>query len=241
MARKIIGITCATAPRQGLESARQTLNRPYAWAVEQAGGVPLFIPATSYTENANAYLSVLDGLLLSGGVDVSPSQYGEEDDPELGEVDPDRDSIELPLTRLALEQDMPLFAICRGVQILNIALCGTLYQDLPSQRGSWIQHQQRLAAIPRHCVTHTIHIEPDTRLHQIVGSTRMATNSFHHQALKQIGAGLCVTAHARDGIIEAVESPKHRYVLGVQFHPEETAAVDEKSRLLFEDFVRAVG
>ena len=138
-------------------------------------------------------------------------------------------------------QDMPIFAICRGVQVLNIALGGSLYQDLPSQRGSWIQHQQRHAKIPRHCASHTIHIEAETRLHQIIGDTRMATNSFHHQALKRIGEGLCVTAHAMDGIIEAVESPKHRYVLGVQFHPEETAAVDEKSRLLFEDFVRSVG
>jgi putative glutamine amidotransferase len=240
MARKIVGITCATAPKMGMESARQTLNRPYVWAVEQAGGVPLLIPATTFAENASAYLSVLDGLLLSGGVDVAPACYGEEPHPELGEVDADRDSIEIPLTRLALAQDLPVFAICRGMQVLNIALGGTLFQDIPSERPSWIQHQQRYAAIPRHCVTHTLHIEEKTRLHQIVGGSRMATNSFHHQALKQIGEGLSVTAHAADGTVEAVESAKHRYVLGVQFHPEETASVDLNSRLLFEDFVRAL-
>jgi putative glutamine amidotransferase len=240
MARKLIGITCATAPKVGLESARQALNRPYVWAVEQSGGVPVLIPATQCAANAERYLSVLDGLLLSGGVDIAPECYGQELHPELGEVDADRDAIELPLTQLALDQDMPLFAICRGTQLLNIALGGTLFQDIPSQKPSPIQHQQRYAGIPRHCVTHTVHIERESRLAEIVGATRIASNSFHHQALDAIGEGLAVTAHAPDGIVEAVESRRHRYVLGVQFHPEETFEVDSPSRRLFRAFVEAL-
>ncbi len=240
MPRKLIGITCETTLKAGLESARQALPRPYVWAIEKAGGVPILLPATTAIENAERYLSVLDGLLLSGGVDVDPACYGEEPHPELGRVDSDRDAIEIPLAQLALAQDMPIFAICRGIQVLNVAMGGTLYQDLPTQKPSHLQHQQRHDGVPRDTATHTIRIEAASRLAEIVGDTCMATNSFHHQALKAVAQGLVVTAHAEDGIIEGVESTAHRYVLGVQFHPEETAFVDEKSMRLFEAFVTAL-
>ena len=240
MPRKLIGITCETTLKSGLESPRQALPRPYVWAIEKAGGIPVLLPATDSIENAERYLSILDGLLLSGGVDVDPALYGEEAHPELGRVDPDRDSIEIPLTRLALAQNMPIFAICRGIQVLNVAMGGTLYQDLPSENPSHLQHQQRHDGIARDVATHNVWVEEGTRLAEIVGEPCMATNSFHHQALKKVAEGLTVTAYAEDGIIEGVESTAYRYVLGVQFHPEETAFVDEKSMRLFQAFVDAL-
>ena len=183
---------------------------------------------------------VLDGLLLSGGVDVAPERYGQEPHPKLGQVDYDRDALEMPLIAQALQQDMPIFAICRGIQSLNVAMGGTLYQDLPSEYPSELVHQQSLRKIPRNQFSHAIQIEPDSRLGSIAGADEMRTNSFHHQALRDVAKGLVVTAHAPDGVIEAAESPTHRYVVAVQFHPEETAPNDEKSRRLFEAFVAAL-
>jgi putative glutamine amidotransferase len=135
---------------------------------------------------------------------------------------------------------MPVVAICRGIQSLNIALGGTLYQDIPSQTPSAIHHQQSDVGIPRNTTSHSVRIEPDSRLRYIVGVDEMQTNSFHHQSLKQVADGLVVTAVAPDGIIEAAESPAHRYVVAVQFHPEETAPNDLHSRQLFEAFIAAL-
>lgn len=240
MGRKIVGITCSTLRQTEKAAPRQALNRSYARAVEQAGGVPVILPVTTEPEVIARYLGILDGLLLSGGVDIAPAQYGEEPHPQLGAVDPDRDATELPLARMALEQDMPLFAICRGIQTLNVALGGSLWQDLPAQRPSEIGHQQSERGMARHEFCHSIRIEPDTRLRAIIGAETMQTNSFHHQALRRVADGLVVTAFAEDGVIEAAEHPAYRYVLGVQFHPEDTAPRDEKSRRLFESFVAAL-
>ena len=239
MSHKVVGIVCSTVVATEKNSPRQVLNRPYVWAVEQAGAIPVLLPVTTQPEVIDRYLGMIDGLLVSGGVDVAPSCYGQEAHPQLGEVDDDRDTLELPLIRAALAQDMPIFAICRGIQSLNVALGGTLYQDLPSEFPSCIFHQQSHKNIPRDQFSHTIEILPETRLHSIVGSTWMATNSFHHQALQQVAEGLEITAYASDGVIEAAEMPAKRYVVGVQFHPEETAPHDEKSRKLFEAFVQA--
>jgi putative glutamine amidotransferase len=140
----------------------------------------------------------------------------------------------------ALVQNMPIFGICRGIQTLNVALGGTLYQDIPDQAPSSIHHQQSDVKIPRKDFSHSIRIEDGSRLRSIVGKGEIQTNSFHHQALKSVAPGLVVTAHAPDGIIEAVEAPDHRYLVAVQFHPEETAPHDEYSRRLFESFVQAL-
>ena len=240
MARKVVGITCSTQTTEE-GGARQTLNRAYVWAVERAGGIPIVLPVTTEKDVIARYLSVIDGLLLSGGVDVAPAYYGQEPHPRLGSVDADRDTTELPLIREAVAQDVPIFAICRGIQALNVALGGTLYQDLPSEYPSDIAHRQEQNQIPRDQPSHSIRIDPESRLRAVAGAQEMRTNSFHHQALRNVADGLRVTAQAPDGVIEAVESPTHRYVVGVQFHPEETAPKDEKSRRLFESFVAALG
>jgi putative glutamine amidotransferase len=216
------------------------LGRAYVRAIEQAGGIPIILPVTREPETLNRYLGLIDGLLLSGGVDIDPRHYGQEPHPRLEEVDADRDATELPLTREALAQDMPLFAICRGIQTLNVALGGTLYQDIPSQYPTTLRHQQRHDNIPRSQPVHPVRILPETRLRAIVGADTIQTNSLHHQALRDVAEGLVVTARAEDGIIEAVELPGRRYVVAVQFHPEETAPHDEKARRLFEAFVEAL-
>ncbi|HZT40601.1 MAG TPA: gamma-glutamyl-gamma-aminobutyrate hydrolase family protein [Chthonomonadaceae bacterium] len=240
MARKVVGITCSTAAADSEAGARQVLNRAYVRAVEMAGGVPVILPVTTERDVIARYLSVIDGLLLSGGVDLAPALYGQVPHPRLGTVDADRDTTEMPLIRMAVEQDVPLFAICRGIQSLNVALGGTLFQDLPSERPSEIVHQQRDLKMARDAFSHTIRTEPGSRLRGIVGAEEMPTNSFHHQALRDVADGLRVTACAPDGVIEAVERPASRYLLAVQFHPEETAPHDERSRRLFESFVAAL-
>ena len=240
MAQKIVGITCSTSAANGKSGARQTLNRAYVWAVERAGGVPIILPVTREPEVIARYLGMVDGLLLSGGVDVHPTHYGHEPHPELGDVDEDRDTTEMPLIRAALEQDVPMFAICRGIQALNVAMGGTLYQDLPSELASDIIHAQDRHDMPRHETSHAIAIEPYTHIADIIGNHTMRVNSFHHQALRDVAELLTVTAVAPDTVIEAVESKKHKYVVGVQFHPEETAAHDEASQKLFDRFVQVL-
>jgi putative glutamine amidotransferase len=239
MPRKVVGITCSTQPLTKERAPCHALNRAYVSAIEQAGGAALLLPVTPEPDVLESYLSVMDGLLLSGGVDVAPEHYGHAPHERLGEIDADRDATELPLIRRALAQDVPIFAICRGIQALNVAMGGTLYQDLPSEKPSSIRHRQTEYGLARSETAHLVHIEPGSRLHSIVGAEDMETNSLHHQALRDVAEGLVVTACAPDGVIEAAEAPAYRYVLGVQFHPEETIH-DEKSRRLFAAFLHAL-
>lgn len=231
MAGKVIGITRAS---------HSELRPAYVRAIEAAGGVPRVLPAIADTDTVQQYLNRIDGLLLSGGADVVPEHYGQERHPRLGAVDPDRDAMELTLIRMALQRDLPIFAICRGIQVLNVALGGTLYQDLPAQRPSTIAHQQEEIGLPRDQFCHEIDVVPGTRYHAIAGSNRIPVNSLHHQALDRVADGLVVAARAPDGVIEAVEAPAYRYVVAVQYHPEETAPHDAPSRRLFEAFVNAL-
>lgn len=240
MARKVVGITCSTLPKREEIGPRQSLNRAYVWAVERAGAVPIIFPVTTEPEIISRYLGLVDGLLLSGGVDVAPDRYGCAPHPQLGIVDTDRDATEVPLTHAALAQDVPIFGICRGIQTLNIVMGGTLYQDLPSELPSDIVHAQETRQMPREAFCHAIRIEADSRLCEIVGANEMNVNSFHHQALRDVAGDLRVTAYAPDGVVEAAESVRHRYVVAVQFHPEETSIHDSKSQRLFDAFVEAL-
>lgn len=236
MRQKVVGITCGTI-KPGSDPVKQQLNTAYVRAVENAGAVPVILPNTAERDVLSRYLGIIDGLLLSGGVDIAPVRYGEPPHAALGDVDIERDNTEIPLIQLAVRQDMPIFGICRGIQALNVALGGTLYQDLPSEHPSEIAHQQTERGLPRNAFSHSVSISPGTRLGGIVQTGEMQTNSFHHQALKQVAPGLTVTATAPDGVIEALERPESRYLLAVQFHPEETAPNDAHSRALFADFV----
>jgi putative glutamine amidotransferase len=183
-------------------------------------------------------VSGLDGLLLSGGGDVAPHRFGQTKSAPLRSVDPPRDEMELSLVRQALESDLPTLAICRGIQILNVALGGTLYQDINTQLPGALRHDSRTDC-PRTHKAHAVHMVSESRLWHILGCDTLDVNSFHHQCLKEVAPSLQVTAQAPDGVIEAVELPEGRFVVGVQWHPEELIGVDPRMRGLFEAFVAA--
>ena len=236
---RVVGITCSSGHPEG-RPANQFLNLAYIRAIENAGGVPVILPAVTNPEAIGQWLGVVDGLLFSGGVDIEPSRFGEEAHPSLGEVDLARDATEIPLIMEAIRQDVPIFAICRGLQLLNVALGGTLYQDLPAERPSDLEHDQKKTGLPRNAFSHSVCVLPNSRLRSLTGSDEMQANSFHHQAIRTVAPGLTVTATAPDGVIEGVERPGSRYLVAVQFHPEDTAPTDERSRRLFSGFVETL-
>jgi putative glutamine amidotransferase len=180
----------------------------------------------------------MDGLLLTGGGDIDPTLFGEEPLPGLGSITPERDTLEIALIGHMLKANKPIFAICRGCQILNIAAGGDMYQDLYTQRDNLLQHTQHA---PRSHTSHTLEVVEDSLLHRISGEVSFKVNSFHHQAVRNLAPGFVVSAAAKDGVIEAFESRNHTFVLGVQWHPEFMAEKDEVSQRLFNTFVAACG
>jgi putative glutamine amidotransferase len=231
----LIGITCGTSSLDlHAKNPQDRLNTAYTRAVSLAGGAPVILPNRPDSSVIGAYLDRLDGLLLTGGFDVNPRLFGEKTLNGTVEIDHLRDDAELPLIRAALQRDLPIFAICRGIQTLNVCLGGTLYQDIPSQIPSHILHVQ---SEPRPTTTHSIEIESASRLADIVRARSMPVNSMHHQALKDVAPGLVVVARAEDGVVEAAEVAGKRFVLAVQFHPEEMVGNSEGARWLFAAFV----
>jgi putative glutamine amidotransferase len=206
------------------------------FSVIQAGGIPIVLPYLVEEEGVAELSNRIDGLLISGGVDVDPLLYGEEPLPQLGSVMPDRDRTEIALIRQALAIDMPVFAICRGAQIVNVAAGGSLYQDIYSQYKGTLLHSQRS---PRDHLSHYVTAEAGSMLHSIAKSDRFLVNSFHHQAVKKLAPGFRRTAVASDGIVEAYESECQRFVMGVQWHPENLIRKDAIAQRLFSSFVDA--
>lgn len=190
----------------------------YVESVIRAGGIPVVLPIVSDKEMLSVMLDKIDALIMTGGEDVDPLKwYGEEPIRAMGAIAPERDEFDITLIRMAVARDMPVLAICRGLQVMNVAFGGTLYQDIPSQVEGNIKHSQ---SAPRDYGTHTITIEPGSLLHEQLGVDKVAVNSFHHQAIKDIAPGFKTTAYAADGIIEAIEMEGNHKVYGVQFHPE---------------------
>ncbi|MFD0715576.1 gamma-glutamyl-gamma-aminobutyrate hydrolase family protein [Paenibacillus sp. GCM10027626] len=215
------------------EEISSTLRHAYVDSIVRAGGIPFLVPAGLDEEAATQISLATDGLLLTGGHDVDPNLYGEPPAQELGEVTPERDALEVMLIRAFLSNKKPIFAICRGAQILNVALGGTLYQDVHVQLHS-IQHQQKSRL--KH-YAHPVSAVDDSLLRQLVGKETFRVNSIHHQAVKSCPASLRISAMAEDGVVEAIEGNGEMFVLGVQWHPEATE--DDVSRKLFEGFVEA--
>jgi putative glutamine amidotransferase len=217
--RPLIGIPCHSGLRA--ETARPIYcnNRAYVHAVEHAGGVPILIPLFDNINILGSLLSRLDGLLLPGGLDMQPLHYCEEPHPLLGEVDPQIDELELALARWALEEDVPTLGICRGMQLLNVALSGTLYQDLGAQYPDSITHMY--GDLPRGQVTHRVYVESGSQMEKTLGASEVWVNSLHHQAIKKPGRGVRVTGRAEDGVAELIEVADYRFVMAAQGHPEE--------------------
>jgi len=178
-----------------------------------------------------------DGFVLSGGGDVDPALYGGHLDATVHSIDPERDAFECALIPLVLQADKPLLAICRGAQILNVALGGSLYEDIPSALPAALRHDW-YPNIPRDYLAHTVEIEQGSRLAEILGTRKLRTNSLHHQAIQQPAPGLEVVAYAEDGVIEAVELPEKRFAIGVQWHPE-CLPTEPAMQRLFSEFVNA--
>jgi putative glutamine amidotransferase len=219
-----------------LPTDRFYLSRYYSEAVEAAGGAPVHISLIPKADYINAVVDGLDGILLPGSdSDVDPLRYGQQPQPKLGTVHPLKDETDLLLIEAAETKQIPVFAICFGMQVLNVSRGGTLIQDIESQLPDAIKHEQ---GVPRDRVSHRINLSDNTRLSNIAGVESLAVNSHHHQAIETLGANLIATAWSSDGIIEALEDPRpEHWLLAVQWHPELGWERDAVSRRLFETFV----
>jgi putative glutamine amidotransferase len=235
--RPLIGIPCHAGLRADTARPIYGNNRAYVHAVEHAGGVPVLIPLLGDLSSLNSLLPRLDGLLLSGGIDIQPQLYGEQPHPKLGEVDPHLDALELALARWAIHEQIPTLGICRGHQLINVALGGSLYQDLESMLPGSLHHWNWDQ--PRNRKVQTVHIEPGSRLAQILGTQSIEVNSLHHQSVKKPGRGVRITGYTKDGIAEMLEIPGHPFMLGVQCHPEELYLDDPTWTKLFVALIEA--
>jgi putative glutamine amidotransferase len=221
-----------------LKAPPQCAEATYIYAIHKVGGIPVILPTVLRDTDWPVLIEHLDGLLLSGGGDIHPSYYGQEPEEQLGSVDEDRDAAELGITRLAVKYGLPVFGICRGQQTLNVALGGTLYQDIASHIPDALEHTY-ISGRPMGQRAHTVTLEADSRLAQILGGTAFEVNSAHHQAVKMPGEGVRIVAHATDGVVEAIELPDHPFCLSVQWHPEAMVPLAEEMWPLFKAFVAA--
>ena len=204
-------------------------------AVEAAGGIPLILPVVSLVA-ADELLATVDGLLLTGGGDVHPEEYQQQPSSRLLGVHRDRDRAELALARAALSSGLPILAICRGAQILNIAAGGNLHQDIGAEVPAALDHTQ---TGPRHRIAHRVRLEPGSRLAGIFSPARdIEVNSLHHQAVDVVAHGLKVVGRAEDGVIEAIEAEGPSWVVGVQWHPESFVDLDGRFQALFAQFAK---
>lgn len=232
----LVAITATARMVEGVERVR--LNAAYVRALESAGLVPVVVPPLEAAGTAVRVLDAVAGLVLSGGEDVDPSRYGETPHPELGPVNCARDETELALLARARELGLPTLAICRGIQVVNVGLGGSLVQDLPSQRQNVATHE---VDDERDTRVHGVRVDPDSRLASILGAHALAVNSIHHQAVDRLGEAMRVSARADDGTIEGVESDDPTWwMVGVQWHPEELTTTPEPwDRRLFSAFAAA--
>ena len=224
-------IVAVTAPRRTDDGReRVALNSAYVGALARAGLVPVIVPPILDPGRAPDILDHVRGLVLTGGEDVDPARYRATPHPKLGATDAVRDAMELALIARAHDRGLPILAICRGIQILNVAFGGTLYQDLPSERSSAIQHAGQAAR-------HALRVESGSLLSRVVGAAATSVNSRHHQAIRDLAPGLRATAWAADDLIEGVEPTNGAgpWTLAVQWHPEDDVEIG-----LFERFAEAV-
>ncbi len=210
-----------------------TLPAVYIEAVRRAGGIPLLIPPGE--PQLDALLAKLDGLIISGGGDIDPAHYGSAGHPQVYMLDAERDASELALVRRVAASDMPALCICRGHQMLNVALGGTLVEHLPDEISGEIEHRDE----PDKPTAHALTILPDTNLARLLGAGSVHGVSWHHQAIRTLAPGLVIAARAADGTIEAVEDPQHPWLIAVQWHPEMSAAQDPRQQRLFDEMVAA--
>lgn len=230
----LIGITADVS--ENAKDSQLFLPQRYLRAIERAGAVPIVLPATQSKATVIRLLGILNGLVVSGGnFDIHPRHYGEKPIARLGAVKAQRTDFELALTRAAIKRDLPVLGICGGAQAINVVLGGSLYQDIETQCSGAGSHER---SGKENTPGHGIRIDTGSRLFAIFGRRDLKVNTSHHQAIKQLGRGLVVTARAGDGIIEGIESIEHRFIIGVQWHPEALAPRQKLQRRLFSSFVK---
>jgi len=234
MKKSIIGIV----PLIDYEKESYWMLPGYMQGILKAGGLPVMLPLTADKDVIRQSVSLCDGILFTGGQDVSPELYGEEKREECGECSPQRDRMEKILLEEALCADKAILGICRGIQWINVALGGTLYQDIPAQFETSQEHHQMP---PYDIPVHRVKIKEQTPLYELIGMTDIRVNSYHHQAVKEISSKLEVMAISEDGLTEAVYMPEKKFVWAVQWHPEFSYRTDENSRKILRAFVAAAG
>lgn len=243
--RPVIGI-----PTQNLQAidripedlpASWVMNQRYFLACTSVGAIPWMVPLLDDDpETLRGIYEHLDGIFLAGGVDVDPSSYGDDRHALCGRTDLARDRVELQFARWALEDGKPVLGVCRGMQVINVAAGGTLYQDCADQFPDSIKHDYFPGAgWARDYLAHEVRVEEGTRLRRLFDADRVMVNSMHHQAIRRIGEGLVASAVAPDGLVEAVEGSGDAYMVGVQWHPEMLIDTDEGTRRVFEEFMAA--
>lgn len=232
----VAAVTMSWVPGDGgARPPRAQLNDAYLRALEAAGALPFPVAAGTPNEMLAAILDRADLLVLTGGADIDPARYGQPPHPETTQVTPPRDETEIALVHAAIERGMPVLAICRGMQLLNVALGGTLHQHVPDVFHG-VAHNQTAAGQDRAAPTHRVRIEPNSRVSALLETGDLVVNSMHHQAVDRPGVGLVPVGNSDDGLVEAMELPG-RPVVGVQWHPEELAPADAHARALFANFV----
>ena len=228
MKKPIIAIT------PSYDETRVAIGRRYMDAVQQSGGTPILLNLTFDADVMEHYAQIADGFLFTGGDDVAPGEYGETVHEGFGDYCLERDKLELPLVKRVMELGKPIMGICRGIQTINVACGGTLYQDLPIEFSKKMSHRQ---GPPYSNPTHTVSVMEGTILYDILKDTTCDVNSMHHQAVKKLAEGWIVSALAPDGTIEAIELPDYSFALGLQWHPEQLFPVNEKAQLIFKRFI----
>ena len=234
--RAIIGISSSIIVDNIVSFAgykRAYVNKDYVDAVIRAGGVPLIIPFSTDKEVIISQAQLIDGLILSGGHDISPYNYGQEPSQKIGETFPERDTYEIILLEESKKRNIPILGICRGFQLINVAAGGTLYQDLSLIPGNILKHNQVSNPTLK---THKVEIKENSFISSIFGKETMV-NSFHHQVINKVANDFIVVAKASDGVVEAIEHKTYKFLVAVQWHPEMLAVNCEKARELFSKFV----
>ena len=236
--RPLIAITTGSGPSRAGE--RASIGASYLEAVQIAGGIPIILPPQIDQVAIEQLIGEVHGLVLTGGGDVDPSLYGEARHEKTEGVSEERDAMEASAMRLAMERDLPILAICRGMQILNVTLGGSLHQDIPTDFTTEINHAQTSGDNPRERsdVTHGVRVEEGSRVAELLGTSTPEVNSMHHQSVKGLGRGLRAVAWAPDGVVEGLETEERdRFLVGVQWHPEDLVGAHKHARRLFEAVV----
>jgi putative glutamine amidotransferase len=237
MKSPLIGVTTKRSPDPDVKELVTVISEAYVQALIDAGATPVLIPLEIPNSQLFDLENRLDGILFTGGGDIDPRHYSGASHPRVGDIDEDRDRIEIQLALNAAQIKLPFLAICRGIQIVNVALGGDLYSDITDQKPKAIRHDY-YPDWPRNHLAHSVEIKPNSHLAKILGAANIQVNSLHHQGINQIAPSLIPTAYAPDGLVEAVELDNHPFGIGVQWHPEWLLNI-ETMRALFEQFTQS--